>query len=338
MAQKLEQTKGKIKLEGKVVGITNENAYREGFTTSEKPFKSLAFFVETSPVNKVKVEIFGMEREQVSAYSQKAKETKKVAWADRHGNHGDFKVLGVNMFLEKGSDGKNTRKVLVEYDAIDYIQQHLKEGDSVRINGEPDFQEFENQEGQKKESVKFTVKSISKLDEEIYFTSENFKEVSMFEQEIIATDVMVDDESKKLIVGAKVIKYNGDHVNATLVVDGNNLPKLANNMAKRLSFGDSIKVFGLIINSTIKKEVEAGSDIVTDDDDWGGDDEIKNSMETSYITDYINELQITSVDSTSYEKKKYNEEDFFNEDEEAFDGNVEEEDFSDESEIEDLPF
>lgn len=335
----LDQTKGKIKLEGKIKGIKNEKAFKEGFTKSEKPFKSLAFFVETSPVNKVRVELFGMERDQVSAYSQKAKETKKVNWANRNDNHGDYKVLGVNLFLEKGTDGKNVRKVLVEYDAIDYIQQNLQDGDSVRIVGEPDFQEYENQQGQVKESVKFNLKSITKIDE-IDFASETFKEVSMFEQEIVVTETMVDEESKKLIINAKVIKYGGDHVNATFVVDGAKLPKLANNMAKRLSFGDFIKVFGLVINSATKEEAQV-EEAIDDADDWGGDDDVKNSMETSYITNYVNELQVTSVDSATYEQKKYNEEDFMSADEDAFNGNVGDDSFEDnseEEEIDDLPF
>ncbi len=58
----LEQTKGKFKLVGKVVGINNENAYREGITKNGEgsPFKSLAFFVQTSKENRVRVELFGI--------------------------------------------------------------------------------------------------------------------------------------------------------------------------------------------------------------------------------------------------------------------------------------
>lgn len=340
----LEQTKGKFKLEGKVVGISNtENAYHEGYTNSDKPYKSLSFFVQTSPDNKVKVELFGMERDEVTAYSQKAKESKKVKWANRHNDHKDFKVMGVNMFLEKGSDGKNKKTVLVEFDAIDYILKNLNEDDSVRVSGDLGFQNYENQQGEMKESVKFNIRSVSKLDKAIDFTEEDFKEVSMFEQEIVATETIVDTEAKKLIIGSRTITYQGKETpTATFVVDAEKLPKLANNMAKRLSFGDFIKVFGLVINKTVKEEAEVEADESLELDDWGGDDDIKSSMETQYITNYINELQVTTVDSSTYKKGKYKEEDFFSKDEDAFNGNLNDgdefEDGEDEGEVDDLPF
>lgn len=345
MSTNLEQTKGKIKVVGKVVGIKNENAFKEGFTKNDKPYKTISFFVETSNINKVqnrvKVELFGMEREHVFAYSQKAKDSKKVAWANRHDSHGDFKVMGVNMFIEdeEGSN-KKLRKVQVEYDAIDYIHTNLKDGDVVRINGEIDFQEYENQQGEVQESKKFIIKSITKLDEELDYEAEDFKEVSQFEQDIVVTETMVDEDTKQLIINAKVIKYGGDHVNATFIVDGEKYPKLANNMGRRLSYGDFIKVYGLIINSAIKEE--APVEEVMDDDDWGGDDEIKQDFESSYVTNYIQELQITSVDTSSYEQKKYKEEDFLSEEEDIFNGDVSDsgDDFADdnEEEIDDLPF
>lgn len=338
----LEQTKGKFKLEGKIKGISNENALNEGFTSSDKPYKSLSFFIETSPINKVKVEMFAMEWEEVTAYSQKAKESKKIKWDKRHDNHGDYKVMGINMFLEPSGkgDGKHKRSVLVEWDAIDYILKNLKEGDSVRVNGEPSYQNYENQEGQKKESVRFTIRSISKTPD-IDFEAEGFKEVAIFEQEIVATDTMIDDESKKLFISAHTITYKGKETpTATFVVDGNKLPKLANNMAKRLQFGDFIKVFGLIVNSSIREEAEPDEETVSDDDDWGGDNEIQSNFNQEYITTYINELQVTSVDSSLYEPKKYKDEDFFSKGQDAFDGNVDEEgdDFGEEDEIDDLPF
>jgi hypothetical protein len=338
----LEQTKGKIKLIGKVAGISNENAHRQGYTQNDKLFKAISFFVETSKVNRVKVELFGMEKDYVYAYSQKEKKTKQIEWTKRHDDHGDYKVLGVALKLEKGEDGKYIRKVLTELDAVEYIESHLKDGDVVRIGGEIDFYEYENQQGDLVQAKRFVIRSITKLDEELDFDAEDFKEESKFEQEIVATETMIDEESKKLIVGAKIIKYDGSHVDTTFTVDTEKYPKLAKNMAKRLSFGDFIKVYGLIINSVVLEEAPE-EDIVDDEDDWGGDDEIKKDFETSYIRNYIQELQITSVDSSSYEQKKYKEEDFINEEEDIFNGDFDEDendDFSDEDgeEIDDLPF
>lgn len=342
----LEQTKGKIKLVGRVKGIGNDNSKKEGFTQSEKQYKSLQFFTETSAVNQVRIELFGMERDEVVAYSSKAKQSKKVPWKNRKNDLGDYKVLGTGCYLEVDpqDSSKKLRMILPEFDAVDYIKANLKDGDIVRVNGEIDFQEYENNQGNTVSSKKFIIKSITKLSEELDFNSSEFKEESKFEQEIIVTDVIMDDETKRLIVNAKVIKYGGDVVDTSFTVDTEKYPKLAANMTKRFGFGDFIKVYGLIINSVVLKEAEEDlNDAAADDDDWGGDDEIKKDFDTNYIKDYIQELQITSVDSSTYEPKKYKEEDFMSEDEDAFNGDVKgndssDDDFEDDEGMDDLPF
>lgn len=338
----LEQTKGKIKLTGIVTGISNENSVREGFTkVSEKAYKSLTFFVQTSEHNRVKVELFGMIKDQVIAYSSKARTSKRIDWAKRNDNHGDFKVLGVNLYFEKGADGKNIRVVKAEYDAIDFIKANLKDGDAVRIQGTMEFSQYTDKQGVTKEQTQFAINSITKLDDQLDLASAEFKEESFFEQEIVVLDTMVDEETKKLIVNAKVIKYNGDTANATFVVDGESLPKLAANVAKRFTLGDFIKVYGRIINSVVVTENTETQVEVSDDDDWGGDDEVSKAFDNNFIRDYVSELRITSVESSTYEPKKYKEEDLFSKDEEAYNGDVAS-DSGDESEddedIDELPF
>lgn len=341
----LEQTKGKIKLVGRVKGIGNDNAKREGYTKSDKQYKSLQFFVETSQINQVRVELFGMERDQVVAYSMKERKSKKVNWADRHKDFGDYKVLGTGCYLEvdPADSSKKLRKVLPEFDAIDYIKANVKDGDFVRINGGIEFSKYENKQGDMVEQKRFVISSITKLDEEIDFGAADFKEESKFEQEIIISDLMMDEDTKRLYVNAKVIKFGGDVEDATFTVDTEKYPKLAANMSKRFSFGDSINAYGLIINSVIVKESDEQLDApASDDDDWGGDEEIKKDFENNYMKEYIQELQITSVDSSSYEPKKYKEEDLLSEDEDAFNGDVnsdDSDDFNDDDDMDDdLPF
>lgn len=344
---KLEQTKGQFKLMGKVKGIENENALREGTTKSDKPYKALSFFVETSPTNAIKVEMFAMERDVVYAYSSKAKETKKVNWADRHKNHNDYKVIGVRLGLEKGEDGKNIVKQLVEWDAVEELTESLKDGDSVFVSGNIDFQQFKNKEGVLVESTKYQIGQVSKTKKPVDFDAEDFTEMSQFEQEVVITGAEIDKtdkENPKLMVTAKTINYKGEDTDTTFIVEaGKNdkLKKLATNMKKRFKFGDFIKVFGLCVNRTELEEAEES----VEEDDWGGETDVKDSFNNNYIRNYIQELQITSVDSSTYEPKKYKEEDFFNEDEDSFgDDNVDldGDDFSDEDtgmdDDDDLPF
>jgi len=333
MSKKLEQTKGKIKLVGKVVGISDkEKSLREGFTKDDKKFQSISFYVQTSTNNRIRVEMFGMERDNVKAYSRKAKESKDVPWSKRHDNHGDYKVMGVNLKLEEDKDGKLQRKVLVEYDAVDYILNNLNEEDVIQLDGEIDFQQYENDEGEVKRSTKFIIKSVTKKDIELDFDDEDFKEEAIFEQEIVVLETEKLSDENKVLVNAKVVKYNGDTADADFIVDETTHPKLANNITKRFSLGDFIKVYGRIASIAVEDDAE---EVVEDEDDWGGDDDIKESFK--YITNFVRELRITSVDSTTYEKNKYNENDLFSSDEDGFNGNIDEDDFDEEDE-EDLPF
>jgi hypothetical protein len=341
VATKKEQTKGQFKLMGKVKGIKNENALREGTTTSDDPFKALSFFIETSPTNAIKVELFAMERKEVYFYSSKAKDTKKVAWEKRDSSIKEYKLMGVRMGLEKDGD-KNKQVIMVEWDAVDYIIEHLKDGDSVFVSGSIGFQNYKDQQGNEKESKNYQLNGISKTKKPIEFDAEDFSEMASFEQDIVVTDVAVLDG--KLQIGAKIIGYDGKKgqtvVDTAFVVDpeadGGKYKKLANNMKNRLKWGDTIKVFGLCINAV---ELVAG-EVEADDDDWGGEKPAGMDM----IRNYIQELRVTAVDSTSYVAKKYTEEDFFSEDEDNFgeDDGSDGDDFEDEDtgidEEDDLPF
>lgn len=341
---KKQETKGQYKLMGKVKGIENENALREGTTQKDVPYKSLSFFIETSPTNAIKVELFGMEREYVYFYSSKAKDTKKVPYSERLKSIDGYKLIGIRMGLEKELKGdKNKQVMMVEEDAIDYLLANLKDGDSVFVNGKMDFQQYKDQQGNWKETTKYILGGISKTKKEIDFDAEDFKEMASFEQDIVATDVTIFEE--RLHIGAKIINYKGDSVDTTFIVDpnaeGGKYKKLANNMKKRLKWGDAIKVFGVCLNKVELTEAE-GEEA---EDDWGGE---MPSGQGDAIRNYIQELQVTAVDSTSYEPKKYTEEDFFSADEDSFGDDVADDfgdDFGDDEgegtgidEDDDLPF
>lgn len=334
---KKDETKGKFKLIGIVSGL-NEESFREGVTASGKDYRSVSFNVQTSETNKVRVELFGMVKDRVFLYSQKDKETKEVTWEERNENHGSYKLLGTNMKLEKDKAGKAVRKVMAEYDAIEYMEEMLKDGMSVAVTGRTSVNSYENDEGEKRTNIQLQLSSISLMKNEIDFEDEEFKETCNFEQEVVIVEVE-DNEDGKTDVYTKLIDYKGDAHDVVYTVNKEELPKLAQNMKKRMKFGDFIKVYGVITN---KVELVEGKDedLETDEDDWGGDDELTEEMEKSYITNYIVENEIRAVKSSTYVKGKYSQEDFENADEDAFDGdeNFDDDDFGEDFDDEDLPF
>lgn len=325
--KKLEETKGSFTLKGKIDGLASDYAVREGVTSTDKEYKALSFFVQTSPTNRVKVEMFGMERD-VIYYSSKAKQSKKIPFENRDKVIlKGYQLMGVNINV---SGKKNDRKTLIEYDAVDYIREHFSDGDTVYIKGQLDFSEFENQHGEKINKTGFRLSSIKK-ETNINFDDDDFLPHAFFKQDIVVNELMEEDE--KLFVHAKIIKYKGDLADATFVVDSERLKKFAKTLKKNLKFGDWINVKGWIVSETIEtEEVEE-----QEDDDWGG--ETPDGMDTNYIKEYINELQIVNVDKETYEPKKYSEEDLFTKEEEDFgEDDVDTEDEDDFEDDEELPF
>lgn len=328
--KKLEETKGTFTLKGIIDGLESDYAVREGVTSTDKEYKALSFFVQTSPTNRVKVEMFGMERD-VIFYSSKAKQSKKVPFENRDKvSLKGYQLMGVSI---NASGKKNDRKTLIEYDAVDYIREHFNDGDTVYIKGQLDFSEFENQHGETINKTSFRMNSIKK-EEAIDFDSEDFIPHAFFKQDIVVNELM--EEEGKLYVHAKIIKYKGDLADAIFVVDSERLKKFSKTLKKNLKFGDWINVKGWIVSETIEGEEEAENE---DDDDWGG--ETPEGMDNNYIKEYINELQIVNVDKETYEPKKYTEDDLFTKEEEDFGEDTEDEDdddFEDDDDDGELPF
>lgn len=324
--KKLKETKGSFTLRGKIEGLKSDYAVREGVTSTDKDYKSLSFFIQTSPTNRVKVEMFGMERD-VIFYNSKAKQSKRVSFENRNKvNLKGYQLMGVNI---NASGKKNDRKVLIEYDAIDYIRENFNDGDTVFVKGQTDFSEFENQHGEWINKTSFRITSIRKEENEIDFNDEDFVPHAFFKQDIVVNELM--EEDGKLFIHAKIIKYKGDLADAVFVVDSERLKKFAKTLKKNLKFGDWINVKGWIISETIEKEEKIE---VEEDDDWGG--ETPEGMEDHYIKEYINELQIVNVDKDSYEPQKYTEADLFTEEEENYgeDPNEEDDEFEDDDDFE----
>jgi hypothetical protein len=303
---KLQQTKGQFKLVGQVVGLTRENAYREGIIENGqnegKQYRSIRFGVKTSPTNQINVELFGMERDFIYPYNTKEKKSIQIPFNERDNLPPSYHIIGVNCSLKKDEKGKLVRESLVEYDAVKYIYDHLNDGDSVYISGELQFGTYENQKGETVNQTRYVIKTINLQNQPVNFEDEQFAEVASFEQEIVVTDTTLDKETKKVFVNAYVIGYGDKFEPAQFVVDGNTLPKLATNVAKKFKFGDFVKVAGKCLNCV--ELVETNDQL---EDEWGGE---KPKGFNSAIKNYTTELRITYVDPDTYEPKKYKESDF----------------------------
>ena len=324
---KLEETKGTFKVVGFAVGLQNQDAYREGVVdkgaNEGKAYRSLRFGVRVSPTNLINVELYGVEKDSVYPYNNNKKESIEIPWEDRFNPPAGYKVIGVNMNLV------DKREMMVEYDAIEHIYNSLKDGDSVYVSGNIQWQEFLTRNGDEVVASKYAIRAIYKTKTPVEFDAEDFVPTNDFEQTIVVTDVIKEEET--LLVNAYVVGYSTYYA-TQFVIDITKQKGLAKKFTK-FKFGDQVKVFGKIINETevIKEEID-------DDDDWG-------DMPESYkgkITNTNREMLITRADPDSYEKKKYDVKDFYNKDKEFAADDDDDDDWGDgdtkDDTDDDLPF
>lgn len=283
----LQQTKGYFKVRGIIVGKDNPkkgNGYREGTTSTGKDYRSIRFLVRTAENNIVPVEKFGMELDFAYAYSKEKKTSKSIPFNKRH-----------SAKLPEGFE-----LIKPDYDVVEDINDTFKDGDSVCVVGEIQFNEYEGNL-QKKYIIKGRDLGVYATKEPIDFDAENFKEVSMFEQEIIINSVEKDTERDKLAVNAYIVSYNKKPYPAYFEVDTSKDDKTHQEFVKKfqkLKHGDFLKVNGIIHYRSIGKQVQ-------ENDGWG------TSVES--ITTYYKEIEITGADASSVETKKYKEDDLVTE-------------------------
>lgn len=329
----LKQTKTKFKLIGKVEGIDKDHAFKQDESKQGKhqgeTFRSLGFNVKTSDNNKIRVQMFSYEPEEVFLWNtekfNKAKEDGKtykgvrVPYEDWLENQDDYRengdaVLQSRIGIERDEEGKVVSKGLPTYVAIKELHSGLDNGDSITVEGNISYSTYEK-DGKINENKNFNIEKIFLRKEEIDFNDENFEELTYFEQEIVFVDAVPEKKENKVYVTGRNINYGGNWHDTQFVIDysdGNGgtkpeMVKLADAIIKKVKFGDVINVFGDILNRVVVQEVEEDEDSEDIFSQFGG--EAKDSRaETFTSKTYERELRIKGLDA--WDKKVYKDTDF----------------------------
>jgi len=299
---KLQQTKGFFKLAGIVSGVKRNDFYTEKMTQTDnpKPRRSIKFAVQTSPENKVFVTLGAQPRDKV--YFSKRSEikgekstVKAVDWDNRKSfKEDDFKIIGTNIGLVKkqDADGKeiNDIQTLVEYDAVEYIKEHLQDDMHVFVRGHMEYSRFED-----RNIKQYAIDQIY-LSHPIDFTAEDFNETANWEQPIAFRSVEKDpSEENKFILTGSIVNYN-DIVETDFVI---RTPKIAQTLKKNLKPYNLIKIYGDLIGYV--QEVTVDED---GDDGWGE----PNPMQAT--SNFHKEMLVLGADKTSIDTEIYSEEIF----------------------------
>jgi hypothetical protein len=283
----LRLTQGTFQLAGTVTGVQNNNFYVEKDIPNSKNKVRTANFgvkydvfrdgenVDLTIGKTIYPTVQGFTRDVVyfSKKTNDKTETKSVPWAQRlefAKNNPDWRVIGVNVGLEKGEDGKNIKEYLTEFDAAKTLKDKLKGDESVFVRGNLEFRSYINKDGEIKRFTNFAANQVS-LCADVDFTEEGFEAKNNFEQEIVYTGIEKETENDKLtgrfILNAYVISYNAIEPVSFVVIDS----KFANLIRKNLKPYNSIKVHGKIEVSHSIEEVAENST-----DEWGDSNPMDN--------------------------------------------------------------
>lgn len=329
----LKQTKTKFKLIGVVEGMDKDNAYKMDASKKGKhegeTFRSLRFNVKTSDNNKIQVQMFSYEPEEVFLWnSDKAKEAKdngktykgkRIPFEDWLENQDDYRengdaVLQSRIGLERDEEGKVISKGLPTYVSIEELHNNLKDGTSVTVEGNISYSTYEK-DGKVVENKNFNIERLFVRKEEVDFNDEKFEELTYFEQEVVFVDAVAEKKENKVFVTGRNINYQGKCHDTQFVIDYSDgkdgtdpdMVKLSSAILKKVKFGDVINIYGDILNRVIVEEIEDADEDSFNPFDFGG--KKKDSRAEKFTQkSYIRELQITGLDA--WDKKCYKESDF----------------------------
>ena len=294
----LKETKGTFKFYGKVFNTTSNNFYKSQTVKNGRDMRFLSFGLRISPNENVYISLNGMEQEFVYVSKKgengKKSETKKVEWSKRN-NYGDeWKLIGVNVRLEKDETGKNVENSPMHpYDAIEYIRENLKDDMSVLVAGNIEHSSYKDKNtGEMKKMTKFVPTGIFLTTKEIDFDAPDWKRSAEILQPAIILSNRTDmvDGVKRFYANTGIVQYK-DYTEVEFEVS----EVIHNEFKKRLRPYTFIHMTG-----TPKTELNVEVVEEKPEDTWGEASEIGKQKKPTRVYIYINGARGETVDKEIY--------------------------------------
>lgn len=331
----LEQTRGTFKLVGKVTDIEHDNYYRSGILekgkAQGKEFRSLRFGIQTSPKQKITVQMFGIEPDVVYVWDNEKKKSEAVDYDTFLDNNEQWAEDGKVTFdstISLDDIGRDAKRLhLPKFDGIEEIVDKLSNGVTIYATGDVTRNQYERN-GETVTQTNYDLRQIN-LNKDIDFDSPDFKEVSNFKEQFVFVEAEHDKEGNQVLVYGKTIDYNENTypVQYSIPLDENELTDaekelseselkkvtkekedeykkrvaMAKAYLKGVKYGDLLTIEGKIVNAVETVMVE-------DEDD---DDDVLGALRgntTKAVRSYINKLIL--MGTLDREVKKYTEDDF----------------------------
>ena len=300
----LPETKGVFQVVGIVNGVEGEKFYTEKKTKTGKDFRAVNFGCEYDERKSLYMNLTGMPHQYVY-FSKRDKNTKKtdtqpVAWANRNKfNEDGYNMIGVKLGLEKTKDDKgnivNDKKIMHQFDACGYINEHLQDDASVFIRGDVSFESFMDSNGDIVRKVKYVPNQIS-LCKDVDFSeyNENRPPKHNFTQTIVFMGIeeeIIDGEiTGRYVVSAKIVTYS-DIVDTQFIIDEKSLAVMFKRSLKPYT---AIEVFGCI---------NAVHVVTESNDGWGKKNSMRRVNSPTKFEMVIEGAEPSTIDRDTYTEK-----------------------------------
>lgn len=302
----MKQTQSAFQLRGIVTGVESQRFYRSGTGKNGGQWNAVQFGVKIAENKTVYVTLNGFPRKEVFYYKKGENGakgvTERVEWKNRNKAPGkDFRLIGINISTGKDENGKNINEVFVEYDAVEWLHDNLRDGDSVFIKGSLDFNSYTDRNGQVHKTINLVPNQISYTQKPVDFDAEDYVEMAEFENTLVFNSIdKEEDENNKatgrFILTGYSIGYNTVE-NVSFIIEADHA-KLANNLRKAMKPGYSIKTYGRI------NVINDISVVESDDDGWGEASPMER-INAPVRREYV----VYKADPNTIEKSEYNEDD-----------------------------
>lgn len=300
MAKKheLTLTRGEFQVKGIVTGAEKDNFYMEKKTAKGKDFRMVNFGVEFEKGKSIYISLNGMPKDEVF-FSKKVDgktEVKKIPFAQRSTfNEEGYGLIGINLGLTKNEKGENEKVRLVEFDAVKYIAENLKDGASIFIKGNVEYGSFTDDKGNKKRTVKYIPSQISLCSKDIDFEEDKFESKHAFSQVIVFKKIDKKQDSNDFLVQANIVNYSGIEDAEFTIKD----KALANTLRGKMKPYNAIRVHG---------NIEVTESVVEDNDDcWGAEDTTKVVSAPTIREMVITGATPSTLDTSTYSEAAFNE-------------------------------
>lgn len=211
--QEINATKGTFEFRG-IISNFDKNQEYESKTKKGNTMRTLVFNIDTAEGHSHRMQLRAYQSEkvyfsktEVDKDGNRKNDVKEVKWNDRlKFNMEGYQPIDRVRFHngkkidESGKESRNSVSMLT-FDSIPEIIKEFNIGDSVRITGNIQIEEYTTQNGNTGTAVRLVPTSIYHTTDTIDFTKEDFSEVANFTQRILVDEVEKSGTNEIVVTG-----------------------------------------------------------------------------------------------------------------------------------------